>query len=130
MGAMSCGGAPGEESLPHLSGYWEIEKVGFPDGGSKEYLPNGTIDYYHLDGRKGYLKKLQPETDGRFLANDDALPLEVVLRNGRLCLRFEGEEGSWEEELLELGPDRMVTRHENGLRYQYRRYVPLQIPQS
>ena len=117
-----------EEALAHLPGYWEIEQVEFPNGESREYVANVTIDYYHLEGRKGYLKKLQPEADGRYLASDDALPLEVVSRNGRLYLRFEGEGEPWEEELLELGPDRLVTRHENDLHYQYRRYIPLQTP--
>ncbi len=130
LGVLACGSPPGEEALTHLPGYWEIEEVEFPDGESREYVANGTIDYYHLEGHKGYLKKLQPEANGRYLASDDALPLEVLSRNGRLYLRFEGEESAWEEEVIELGPDRLVTRHENGLHYRYRRYVPLQIPQS
>ena len=121
LGVLACGRPPG---------YWEIEAVEFPNGESRDYAANSAIDYYHLEGRKGYLKKLQPEANGRYLASDDALPLEVLSRNGRLYLRFEGEESAWEEEVLELGPDHLVTRHENGLHYRYRRYVPLQIPQS
>jgi len=130
LGFLACGSPPGEEALAHLPGYWEIEQVVFPDGQRREYVANTTIDYYQLEGRKGYLKKLQPEADGRYLASDDALPLEVLTRSGRLFLRFEGEGEPWEEELLELGPGRMVTRHENGLHYHYRRYIPLEIPQS
>ena len=129
LGLSACGSPPGEETLAHLPGYWEIEQVKFPNGEEREYVANGTIDFYHLEGRQGYLKKLQPEANGRYLASDDALPLEVLSRNGSLYLRFEGEGEPWEEELLELGPDRLVTRHENGLHYQYRRYIPLQIPQ-
>ena len=130
LGVLACGRPPGEEALAHLPGYWEIEAVEFPNGESRDYAANSAIDYYHLEGRKGYLKKLQPEANGRYLASDDALPLEVLSRNGRLYLRFEGEESAWEEEVLELGPDHLITRHENGLHYRYRRYVPLQIPQS
>lgn len=127
--ALSCGHPPGEEDLVHLTGYWEIERVVFPEGEVKEYPAGTTVDYYQLAGKEGYLKKLQAEADGRFLATDDALPLKIEFRENRLVLLFEGETDSWEEELLELGPDRLVTRHANGLHYEYKRYEPLQIPQ-
>lgn len=126
---VACGRAPGEEDLAHLPGYWEIERVVFPDGEVKNYPPGTTVDYYRLDGKEGFLKKLQAEANGRFLASDDALPLKIVRREGRFVLHFETEEDTWEEELLELGPDRLVTRHSNGLHYEYRRHKPLQIPQ-
>lgn len=130
LSLLACGTPPGEEALAHLPGYWEIEQVEFPGGESREYVANSTIDYYQLEGRRGYLKKLQPEADGRYLTSDDALPFEVVIREGRLYLRFEGEGDPWEEEITDLGADRLTTRHENGLHYRYRRYVPLEIPQS
>lgn len=126
--ALSCGHPPGEEDLAYLPGYWEIERVVFPEGEAKEYPAGTTVDYYHLEGKEGYLKKLQAEADGRFLASDDALPLKIVVREDRFVLLFEGEADSWEEELLVLGPNRLVTRHANGLHYEYKRYEPLQIP--
>lgn len=130
FGVLACGRAPGEEDLEYLRGYWEIERVVFPQGEVKAYSGNTVVDYYQLNGREGYLKKLQPDADGRYLATDDALSLEVVVREDGLILRFEGKAQPWEEEILELSPERLVTRHGNGLRYEYKRHVPLQIPQS
>ncbi len=124
---LACGRAPGAEDLAYLPGYWEIEQVVFPDGEVKEYPQGTTLDYYELNGREGYLKKLQVEANGRFLATDDALPMKIEFRQDRFVLHFEGEADSWEEELLELGPNRLVTRHSNGLQYEYRRYEPLKI---
>ncbi len=126
----SCRQAPGEQDLGFLPGYWEIERVVLPDGEVKEYPQGTTVDYYQLEGKEGFLKKLQVEANGRFLASDDALSLKVLFREDRFVLLFETEADSWEEELMELGPDRLVTRHSNGLQYEYKRHEPLQIPQQ
>lgn len=121
----SCGGNPTAEDLTHLSGYWEIESVVFPNGETKEYPINTVIDYYSWDGTKGFLKKVQPEFSGRFLTNDDAIQLEIINREEMLVMLFSGENDTWEEELLALSSERMETRHQNGLTYRYKRFVPL-----
>ena len=125
----SCSGRPSEEDLDFLEGYWEIRKVEFPDGGEKEYRANATIEYLQWDGETGFRKKMQPTLKGTFLTSDDALPMKVLWRDQRLFLSFEGEGTPWEEEVLKLKPETLITRHANGLRYQYARYEPLLIPE-
>ena len=50
------------ENLEDLNGYWEIEKVIFPDGNSKEYTFSQSIDYFMLENDStGYRKKMQPQ---------------------------------------------------------------------
>ena len=34
---ISCNSKPSKESIIKINGYWEIEKVVFPDGNKKEY---------------------------------------------------------------------------------------------
>jgi hypothetical protein len=34
--------------IPKMNGYWEIEKVVFPDGTEKEYAVNQTFDYFSV----------------------------------------------------------------------------------
>ena len=126
---ISCSGGPSETDLPHLEGYWEIRRVEFPDGTEKEYTASTTIEYLEWEGESGFRKKMQPTLNGTFLTSDDALPMEVLWRNGRLFLSFKGQETSWEEEVVKLKQDVLVTRHANGLRYEYARYEPLLIPQ-
>lgn len=119
-----CGGT-GEVDLGQLEGYWEIRKVEFPDGNNKEYLSNSTVDYFELEGLRGYRKKLQPEPDGTFSTSDDALPLEVRMRDGRIFLQYEGEQETWEDEILELDAGTLILRDPLSLRYEYARYETL-----
>jgi hypothetical protein len=126
----ACSGGPSEADLPFLEGYWEIRRVEFPDGGEKQYTANAAIEYLQWDGQSGFRKKMQPTLTGTFLTSDDALPMNVLWRDQRLFLSFEGEQTPWEEEVLKLQQDVLITRHANGLRYEYARYKPLLIPEQ
>jgi hypothetical protein len=122
---LSCRKAPSAEDLEWLNGYWEIREVVFPDGGSKEYKASSTVEYFHWKEDKGYRKKVQPTVQGTYLTSDDALPMEITWREGRLFLAFSGEGQRWEEEVRQLDRETLVTLHQNGLRYEYTRYKPL-----
>ena len=126
---LSCLGGPSEDDLQFLEGYWEISRVQFPDGSEKLYEASANIDYFNWDGRDGFRKKMQPTLEGTYLTSDDALPMEVIWRDERLFLSFRGEAAPWEEEVQRLQQDLLVTRHANGLRYEYSRYKPLLTPE-
>ncbi len=130
LSLMACSGGPSQEALAHLEGYWEIRRVEFPDGTEKEYTANTSVEYFSWDGKTGFRKKMQPTLEGTFLTSSDALPMQVVWRDKRLFLSFQGEETPWEEEVLNLEKDLLVTRHANGLKYEYSRYEPLITPEE
>ena len=125
----ACSGGPSKDDLTFLEGYWEIRRVEFPNGAEKKYVANAAIEYLAWDGESGFRKKMQPTLKGTFLTSDDALPMKVLWRDQRLFLSFQGEEVPWEEEVLKLQQDVLITRHANGLRYEYSRYEPLLIPE-
>ena len=66
---------------------------------------------------------------GTYLTSDDALPMDILWRDGRLFLSFSGGDKPWEEEVLQLNKEILITRHENGLHYEYIRYEPLIKPE-
>jgi hypothetical protein len=123
----ACTGGPQEEDLANLTGYWEIEQVVFPDGTEKKYQISTTIEYLQWDGREGFRKKMQPTLEGTYLTSDDALPMQVLWRDRRLFLKFDGSSQSWEEEVKKLQPAKLILLHSNGLRYEYKKYEPLTI---
>jgi hypothetical protein len=49
---LSCKQKITDTDLQHLNGYWEIEKVTLPDGDTKEYKVNETIDYFQIEQKK------------------------------------------------------------------------------
>ena len=73
-----CSSKVDQASLPLLNGYWEIEKVVFPDGSTKSYEVNASIDFIEIDGQKGFRKKMQPQFDGTFTTSDDAEQFTVI----------------------------------------------------
>ena len=124
-------GSAGAARYPggNLSGTDTNHRVEFPDGSEKQYTASANIDYFSWDGQAGFRTKMQPTLEGTFLTSDDALPMEVLWRDERLFLSFRGDGAPWEEEVLKLRQDVLVTRHANGLCYEYSRYEPLLTPE-
>lgn len=69
---MGCTPKIVEEDLKNLNGYWEIEKVTFPNGETKDYSVSTTIDYIELKDGGGFRKKVQPRFNGTFETSNDA----------------------------------------------------------
>ena len=57
----ACQNKVTHEDLPFLNGYWEIEKVNMPDGQTKEYTINTTVDYIEMKDLSGFRKKVYPK---------------------------------------------------------------------
>ena len=124
---LGCGSRIDEKTLPYLNGYWEIEKVVFPDGSTKSYQLNSSIDFIEIEDTKGFRKKMQPQFDGSFKTSDDAEQFTVTAVKNTLIIQYSHAEQNWEETLVALTEDRFVVQSENGVAYHYKRYRPLEL---
>ncbi len=115
------------EDLEHLNGYWEIEKVTFPDGGSKEYTINTTIDYISLTGSIGYRKKVNPKIDGSFETSSDAEEFTIVKEDGTFLMKYENSLSTWTEKLERLSGTDFSVMNEDNITYHYKRFEPFTI---
>ncbi len=115
------------EALPRLNGYWEIEKVVFPDGSSKSYEINASIDFIQIEGKEGYRKKLQPQFDGSYRTSDDAERFTVIEKSGVLIMSYTNAGQSWEETLVALLEDRFEVENQTGITYHYKRYESINL---
>ncbi|MGI9550400.1 MAG: hypothetical protein ACR2MT_04305 [Aurantibacter sp.] len=127
-----CANAISEEDLEHLNGYWEIEKVIFPDGSSKEYSVNTSIDYISVESKKGYRKKVHPKLNGTYFTSDDADLFVVLPHENRFTIHYGSKENCTpmaqrSEELISLSENRFSVRNEEGITYQYKRFEPIDI---
>lgn len=114
--------------LNELTGYWEIEKVVFPDGQEKVYGLNTSIEYFLLDGERGFRKKVQPQLDGQYLTSDDAQRFTIrQLENEEFILEYANEGLQWQEKLGELTADRLIVISDQEVTYVYKRYIPLDL---
>lgn len=118
---LSCKQKIKEADISNLNGYWEIEKVDLPDGDKKEYKVNETIDFFKIENKKGFRKKVMPQLDGTYLTNDLQENVSVVLENGEATLQYKTNYASWEEEIIELTKDKLVVKNEQEMEYYYKR---------
>jgi hypothetical protein len=124
---LGCKSGVDPESLPLLNGYWEIEKVVFPDGSIKTYEVNASIDYIEIKDREGFRKKMQPQFDGTFNTSNDAERFTISSGGNALIIRYSNAEITWEETLVTLSEDQFEVLSETGVTYHYKRYKPLEL---
>ncbi|MGB5359503.1 hypothetical protein [Eudoraea sp.] len=122
---LACSEKISVSDLNHISGYWEIKEVKFPDGESKEYDVNMTIDYFEYNNKIGFRKKVQPRFDGTYNTSNDAESFQIIERDGFFWMRYQNDLSSWEEQITEITKTNMVLKNKEGLSYHYRRFVPI-----
>jgi len=123
----SCSEKITEASLPNLNGYWEIEKVVFPNGDSKDYTVNATIDYIEVKEKEGFRKKVQPLLDGGFLTSNDAQPFTIQKQQEVFLMRYKNKLSSWEETIISVDSTSLVLKNDAQITYIYKRYQPLKL---
>ncbi|MGB5369485.1 MAG: hypothetical protein WBN18_03570 [Flavobacteriaceae bacterium] len=124
---MGCGTKVRKEDIPQLNGYWEIKEVVFPDGQTKEYGMSTTIDYIQVEGLKGFRKKVQPKFDGTFDTSNDAEFFALQEREGDWIMFYKTELSEWTERLVQLDEHHFSVVNEALIRYEYKRFSPINI---
>lgn len=126
IAAGSCGRVS-NDALQNLNGYWEIQEVVMPDGTEKDYKVNPTIDYFELKGKEGFRKKVMPQFDGKYLANDVSEKIAVSEKEGRMFINYTTQYAKWEEEIISLDEDELVVRNSHDMEYHYKRAEPFTV---
>jgi hypothetical protein len=124
---LSCKQKISETDLQYLNGYWEIEKVTLPDGDTKEYKVNETIDYFQIAQKKGFRSKVMPQVDGSYLTNDIKESVQVSLKDGSATLHYKTTYAKWNEEIITLSKDHFVVKNAQDLEYHYKRPVKFSV---
>ena len=117
-----------QEDLNHLNGYWEIEKVIFPDGSVKEYSVSTTIDYIEYNDLSGFRKKVQPNLSGTFTTSDDAEFFRIAVKKDTFIMMYTNEFSQWEEVIRSVDNEEMVLVSQEGVAYFYKRFQPISQP--
>jgi hypothetical protein len=123
----SCSPNP-ETFIPHINGYWEIDKVMTHNGKNRDYNYNDTIDYFELnDSLIGFRKKLKPNFVGTFETSKDAESIKVILENDSLNIYYTTAFASWKETILLATNEQLKIINQNKDVYLYKRYQPLNL---
>ena len=124
---LSCKQKISDADILNLNGYWEIEKVMLPDGEKKEYKINETIDFFKVENKKGFRKKMMPQFDGTYLTNDINEDLEIIIKDEHATIKYTTEFANWEETIIELTAEKLVLKNKQELEYHYKRPIPFTV---
>ncbi|MDL5511332.1 hypothetical protein QSE00_05885 [Arenibacter sp. M-2] len=113
--------------LPYLNGYWEIEKVTFPDGSKKEYPVNTSIDYIEVKDQAGFRKKVQPNFNGTYVTSNDAEMFTIYENEGVFTLNYKTELSEWHEKIVSLSENAFTVIGEENIKYHYKKFEPINL---
>jgi hypothetical protein len=117
----ACDSSVTESSLKNLNGYWEVQKVEFPDGSEKTLPPSETHDYYEFKQNKGFRKKVMPLVTGNYLVNDLKDEFVVVEKEGEYYMNYKTFLSAWSEQIKSIDKDQLVLESEEHYLYYYKR---------
>lgn len=127
LSLLHCSQNP-ENSLNHITGYWEIESVEMSNGETKTYPYNNTIDYINLnDSLKGFRKKLQPSINNTYITSEDVEALSAKIENDSLNLYYSTPFSNWKETVIFADNEQLEIKSMDNTTYKYKRYQPLNI---
>ncbi|MFZ4436268.1 MAG: hypothetical protein ACOYOR_07170 [Flavobacterium psychrophilum] len=117
----SCGSSVNESSLKNLNGYWEVQKVVFPDGSEKILPPSETHDYYEFKNSKGFRKKVSPLVTGNYLVNDLKDEFVIATKENKFYMNYKTFLSTWSEQIQSIDESQLVLVSEEKYEYHYKR---------
>ena len=119
---VSCKQTITNQDISKINGYWEIEKVLLKDGEKKDYKINETVDYFQVSGNKGFRKKIMPQLDGTYRANDVVEEVSISSKDGSYFINYSTSYGKWQEEIIEIKDSTLVLKNKEEQEYYYKKY--------
>ena len=117
------------EDIQLLNGYWEIEKVVFQNGESKEYTVNEAIDHFTLEENfEGYRVKVKPLLDGTVEVITDGETIKVIQENDIWQIQYTTPFSNWTETIKKLNQDHLELLNEEKRTYIYKRHSATEQP--
>ncbi|KAB1154994.1 hypothetical protein [Flavobacterium luteum] len=123
----SCNKKVTTENISKINGYWEIEKVVFPDGTEKEYAINQMFDYFSVQHNKGFRKKVTPQLDGSFLVNDDVEKITIKQENEKYIINYTTFYSKWKEEIHSISDEKLVLINDAKNEYHYKKATSINL---
>lgn len=124
----SCTQKVSKEETQKLNGYWEIEKVQMADGSEKDYKVNLMYDFFEIGkDYKGFRKKVTPQLDGKYLADDTAEAVEITEKDNKIYLNYKTDYATWKEELKSVSEEKMVILNQQNIEYHYKKATAINL---
>lgn len=124
----ACGTRDFQKEIEHLDGYWQIERVVFPDGEEKEFSLSTTVDFIEVEAdHKGFRKKVNPKLDGSFVTSDSEEFFTIETSENELFLHYKTEFDTWTETVLSSEENKLVIKNKDDKVYHYKRFSKFEL---
>lgn len=120
----ACDKADNIQNLEKLNGYWEIEKVEKDGDLIKSYTLNETIDYFYVKDSVGFRKKVRPQLDGTFLANDVEQTFKIYTKESITSIHYDTIWNRNNEIIWQLQDSILILKDQNT-KFYFIRYLPI-----
>lgn len=124
---ISCKQKISKTEILNLNGYWEIEKVSFPNGNDKEYKINETIDFFEIKNDSGFRKKVSPQFNGKYIVNDVFEKIKIKNNDDTFFIVYKTDYSNWKEEIIELTKEKLVLKNDSSVEYHYKKSIPFSL---
>lgn len=117
----SCKNTITSSELDLLNGYWSIDYITHKN---ETFYPKGAtklLDFYVINDREGFRKKIQPQLNNKFLVTKDLNNFKIKFINKNYYLSFQTVWDQWEEKIIKLNQNKLVLEHQEK-RYHYKRF--------
>ena len=121
---ISCQSSVKREDIKKLNGYWEINKVTFSNGKTKDYKVNETIDYFEVKNNEGFRQKVMPQFDGKFKTININEAIKIIEKGKAFFIEYHTTYGKWKEEIKTIEDSTLVLKNKDNLEYTYKRFKP------
>lgn len=113
---ISCKKSFVKDDFLKLNGYWQIEKVTFPDGSERSYNDAPSVDYIEInDSLVGFRIKLVPTLNGKFESND--VKEYFYIKDDSFYYKTDFSE--WTEKIVSIEDSVFSVKNEEGKQYTY-----------
>lgn len=120
---LSCSKKNNISKIDAISGYWQIQKVEDVDGNKKNYPVNEVYDYFKINSKKGFHKKVTWQPDGTFLVNDLQDEIKIVFNQDKVFINFTSKYGNHIEELVSISENEMVLKSNEAVQFYYTKVI-------
>jgi len=127
LSLLSCQQNIDDDDIAKINGYWEIEEVVLPDGEEKEYKISETVDFFEIKNNIGFRKKVMPQIDGTYKANDLQEDIKITKSGDTVFIEYSTAYAKWKEQVLKVSDENLVLKNKQNLEYHYKKPVPFTL---
>ncbi|HET8885463.1 MAG TPA: lipocalin family protein [Salinimicrobium sp.] len=121
--AFGCQKNNPQEQLKNINGYWEISEVEASGKLVKKYGFNSAVDFFEIEENEGIRKKLQPQLNGSYIANNSEEKVTAKIENDSLRLYYDTGFDQWKETVLKADETELVLKNQYDKIFYYHKFT-------